>query len=265
MNNTILAIVVTLSLLANADAATKKTVSVGRLSPEERKARHEANRLEDMKSFGGYCVVPGSQKGCIRIVNAQKLVTEDAVEPIFKQLRGQFKYNASIVSGNAVDANTAPAEQKRLKADVAIFLVNDATSANPLLIAPEGHWAIINVAKLAEGNPAPSFVASRVRKEIMRAFGYMTAASSAACPLLDPVKDVAELDGIGVERLPADVIMRQRKYLKAMSVSGRSEDTYENILILGYNVQPTNEYQKAIWDKVHQLPTKPLPLVKPTK
>ena len=49
-----------------------------------------------------------------------------------------------------------------------------------------------------------------------------------------------------------------RSYFTRMGVSPTRKGTYEAAVKQGWAPAPTNDIQKAIWDKVHQLPTKPI-------
>ena len=49
------------------------------------------------------------------------------------------------------------------------------------------------------------------------------------------------------------------------SVTQRSVTNYRTAVKEGWAPQPTNDVQKAIWDKVHAMPTEPLKIKSETK
>ena len=74
---------------------------------------------------------------------------------------------------------------------------------------------------------------------------------------MKPVSTLEELDGIGQyicpEPLPAIV-----SHLKQLGVKPIVTSTYRQAVREGWASAPTNEYQKAIWDKVHSAPKNPM-------
>ena len=65
--------------------------------------------------------------------------------------------------------------------------------------------------------------------------------------------------------LPHDVVNRQLKYLAGMNVTPRVRVTYKKACEEGWAPAPTNDIQKAIWDKVHAMPTAPIKIKPETK
>lgn len=213
-------------------------------SPEER-------RIERLKKNGGTVEIPGTGSGAIRFVNAQKRVADFDEAKLLSNLTRYLKYNAKLVTGDAVTPATAGNAMKKVDATVAIFIVDDPTLPQ-MLTAPEDRWAIVNVAKLAVDNPKPQFLAARTRKETLRALAFLTATSTyETSPLMSPIaQKPADLDEIAGERYPVDVTMRMHNYLKKIGVTQREFATYREALTDGCDIAPTNDYQKAIYEEV---------------
>ena len=66
-------------------------------------------------------------------------------------------------------------------------------------------------------------------------------------------------------RLPLDIIQRFKEYMEAFCVSPAEYVPYRKAVIEGWASSPTNEYQKAVWDKVHAMPTAPIKIKPETK
>ena len=52
--------------------------------------------------------------------------------------------------------------------------------------------------------------------------------------------------------------VRFAPYAKGYGITPAIESTYRKACKEGWAPQPTNEYQQAIWDSFHELPTKPV-------
>lgn len=217
------------------------------MTPQEEKAWKE-RVAKRMKDTGGVVNVPGSQKGSIRFVNAQAKVSADELGKMLSVFTGSMRYDARIVAGKPVTASDAEAARQALKANVAVFIVDDAASKSAMLVSPEERWAIVNVARLVSDNPAQPFVAARTRKETLRALAFLTAGSSYDHPLMQPLLKVSDLDEVSRERYPVDIIMRMTSYFERLGVTAQERETYKNLVEGGVDIAPTNEYQKAIYD-----------------
>ena len=58
--------------------------------------------------------------------------------------------------------------------------------------------------------------------------------------------------------LPVDVGARVNSYLNYCGVKPLQRVTYRRACQEGWAHQPTNSFQKAVWDEVHQIPQKPI-------
>ena len=60
------------------------------------------------------------------------------------------------------------------------------------------------------------------------------------------------------DRVPMDKVQAIGAYLAAHGVTPLVTAHYRQACKQGWAPAPTNEYQKAIWDQVHEIPTEPL-------
>ena len=225
-------------------------------------------KLYDEK-FGGVLVQPGSRQGCVGFLNAQSKVPEKEITKVMANLKRLVKQDMRMVS---VSVNGIPSRADVEKADVtvAVFAVNDP-ALPALLAAPEERWSLVNVAKLGVGlsNSAASDVllATRFRAELMRAFSLVAGGASSQYPNnIHMATEVAQLDSMDADALTMDVIQRcQNHLLKNLNVRPERIVTYKKACEEGWAPAPTNDVQKAIWDKVHQLPTEPIKIKPETK
>ena len=221
----------------------------GGLTREEIAARKQAHVEAVYRSTGGKISVPDSMKGKIRIVNATTLANAD-IQQIFSSLLHFAKYDLAVIKGEAVSVETATKAVKATKAELVVFVVeNDAMPS--FIAAPEDRWAIVNAKACGD--------ASRTRKEVLRAFAYIAgAATSDYGTTVMSVTKPMELDMVASPELPFDVFNRIQKYLKIINVTPEVQSTYKRACEQGWAPQPTNDVQKAIWDKVHAVPATPM-------
>ena len=203
---------------------------------------------------GGKIAVPGSMKGKIVYVNAQKRAPrkwlEQNADTFGKATRltivvsdGKFEFPSPAIQGEA-----------------SLFVVDDP-KLPPLLSAPESRWAMVNVAPLAKGaGEKAQFFAARVQKELTRGFCLLAGAQNSGYPdaLVGCITKSDELDKFADCRLPIDVMNRFAPYLKGYGITPKIYSTYIKACQEGWAPPPTNDVQRAVWQKVHAIPDKPI-------
>lgn len=211
-----------------------------KLSPEDQVKRNAAIEIENLIEGGGYMLMPGTPSGSIRIVNLQRKISSADLAKTSDAFSSLQPYDIKVV-------------EKDEPATLKIKIVDEATAPSLALYPDEG-LAVVNVARLEDEKTRakPAFLASRTRKEIVRAFAYMTAGSSYGTPIFNRIATPKELDQYAGEGFPMDIIMRSAQFLKSMGVLAAEEVTYRDVLENGYDLAPTNDYQKAIYEQVRK-------------
>lgn len=210
------------------------------------------------QATGGKIEKPGSLKGLIAVVDTGSGLSEAHLERSLATFRMQSEYNFRVLKSSAGD----PASVKeRVGANIAVVVVADG-KAPPLLVAPEEGWAQVNVAKLRKGIPegklGDELYATRCRKEIVRAVSIVC--GGFGTPYKGGVLCAATVEELDTSReeVPLDVIQLYRPYLKSFGVTPREVAYYRTAVTQGWAPAPTNDAQKAIWDKIHAMPTEPI-------
>lgn len=223
------------------------------LAPEQRSAYREQKRAARIKEEGGLVRLSKSQTGQIVLVDLQDSVKATEIDAMLNPIRYALKADFNVIKPKVQYAKPE-AYLKELKANGVILIADDATES-VLLVSPEEKWAKINIAKL-KGDK----LASRLRKEIARSVAYLCGGigSQYPNPLVGMVSDPRLLDDMPVSELPADVMARIKNYLPQMGVTFYEEMTYWQACRTGKAPAPTNEVQKAIWEEIHNPPSKPL-------
>ena len=210
--------------------------------------RIKIKRSEIVRRQGGFVVKPGSFQGKIAIINRQtKLAAEDIAE-VTKELAKETGCNFVVADDDK-------------GAVIALTVVDDA-SAPKLLVAPDDRWGKVNVAKLTDDLPAEDakakFFKPRARKMIIRAVSLLCGGGSSQYRgNIMSSATLRELD-LAPEKIPADMLERYAKYLEKIGVTRMEKVPYLTACREGWAPAPTNEIQKAIWDKVKEVPANPI-------
>ena len=233
---------------------SEKVVNIRDLPPAERRARI-------YKHTGGFVIQPGSQKGRIAILNAQKRVVSSELKPCCTFVAQKLGFKATVEDIEPITFSTALQAKQNAKAEIAVFLVDDP--ALPIsVVAYEEHWGIVNVAKLADGADKVQLF-GRVNVETLRVMALASGGGDSQYhnSAMKCIAKPADLDGAPSD-LPFDVMNRMIVTGHALGLTAENRSTYRNACREGWAPQPTNDVQKVIWDEVHAIPTKPITIEK---
>lgn len=252
-------------IIAFAAAVTMVATSVlaaepqKQLSEEEIAAKRAAHQKMLMEKHGGLIRQNGTPSGRIVVLNGQKSVASADLEKAAGSATSRIKGLVSFVDGEAADVKSAAALKAKAKADFAIFIVDDPDLPMSLL-ATEAQWAICNVAPLKDGVKDDLQLKLRAQAEFMRVFGILCGGASSqfqASRIMNGIAKPSDLDGVTPE-LPVDILTKFTPYLTTRGLKPEKMTIYRKACQEGWAPQPTNSFQKAVWDEVHALPTKPI-------
>ena len=249
---------------AYAQGANPAAKARRQLTPEERAALHE--RIAMRRSGGGIVRKEGSAKGAFAVRDAQTKVGEDGIRPALEYIDG--KLAARTVYARASGLSTASIAERIREAGgtMGVGLVDDA-SLPSLIVAPETGWAVVNVSKLDERCHGPGTLASRVRKEILRSLAFVTGCAYAtmADPLMRDVTRPGDVDALQSEEFGFELINRFASSAPLYGLKPWYCTTYKRACEEGWAPAPTNDVQRAIWEKVHELPAAPIKIKPETR
>lgn len=221
-----------------------------------------------IEQLGGFVESPQPGGKNITLLNAQKVVSGETVDAAVNELRRIM--NLPLVRQDASPFSEPPWDRaKNLignSVGAVIFLV-DVTGYPSLVVAPEQCWALINVSALKVDGAAWDVVADRVEKEINRAFAMLLGASNSLMQpcVMRSVHSLKDLDAVNQSNFCPEPLEKIRLGARSLDIRPFRRGTYRSACLAGWAPPPTNDIQRAIWNKTHELPTNPLPLVKPTK
>lgn len=208
-------------------------------------------RQLQMERFGGMIKDTRHQKGRLVVINAQNAAKDEWLRDTSANIATVAKIAIEHSQGSFTLASP------KVVGDATLFVIDDATLPMSL-VAPEGKWAMMNIATLKSEKPV--FFEKRVKKAFSRAMAYLmgAASSQAEISVMGCITKVGDYDQIMSERLPVDVTSRFQRYLTGYGITPYSLSRYQDAVSQGWAPTPTNDYQMAIWDKVRNPPEKPL-------
>lgn len=219
-------------------------------------------RAKLRERIGPIIAQPGSQRGKVALVDLQSLVADTNFIGLAKTISNKTHYNIAYTKGQGekVSLDAIDSLCEKFPAQVRLFIVDDQTM--PIAtVAPDDHWAVINVRKLEKGLSGESakarFLAPRARKQCLRALSLLSGVNTRFENNPCSATSLIELDAVG-ESLPMDVQQKLTKYLDAAGLSPKVYKPYRAACREGWAPAPTNDIEKAIWDQVHEIPSEPI-------
>ncbi len=242
MKHLFIAVTIAATLIANGDEPKKR---------QQYTRDPEKIAAAQMKAFGGFIPDRREQKGKIVVINTQTMVSEDILKLSVDSFTKEVRVDATI-EGGAFDI-----ENPTLKGEATLFII-DNEKLPMSLVAPEAKWAMVNVSKLKSEQEA--FFNARIKKEIFRALVYLCGGGASKYPqcITGCVTKVEDLDYLAKINLPLEFSARFEKYLPGYGITPYKLVPYRRACQEGWAPAPTNEFQKAVWDKVHASPSEPI-------
>lgn len=226
---------------------------------EAQKKEYLQKRAEAKRQrTGGIIVNYATQKGEVLFLNAQKRV---AADPLSKRVNTMSEYFGSKFSlkcwDKPITLANAESTLKECGANAAVFIVDDASIPVTLLNAPETKWAFINVAALAADKPSEKTLMERTRRELWRSLGFMLGNDSVAdvC-VMKAVNSLKELDDLGAEAPSSGPLILVGRRLRSIGVEPLTRATYSRALREGWAPMPTNELQRAVFERYQEMKKK---------
>ncbi len=226
------------------------------MTPAERlqwQARREQRRAARVAAAGGYVEKANDGKP-LYIVNTQTAVSETPVKETMKDIEDLIHLRSVIGSEPIGDKpwETARRIVAAGKAGVVIILL-ESDSLPSILVAPESQWGIVNVGALKKDKPRQEVLDSRTRKEIWRVAAYiMGAANSMFQPcLMRTIAYPRELDMLRDQVPSPEPFNKMMMSALRFGMKPIEITTYQRACEQGWAPPPTNDIQKAIWEKFH--------------
>ena len=140
------------------------------------------------------------------------------------------------------------------------LVVFDGDPSFPALaVYPEERIGLVNADRL-KGGEDPAAPEVRVSKEIWRAMGFIGGVgfSQHENDMMQPYYTLKELDGNIHAYIQPMNMAKMGRFWKRFGVKKEARVPYLVACQEGWAPAPTNDVQKAIWDKVHAVPATPM-------
>jgi hypothetical protein len=215
------------------------------------------------KRNGGLVREEKSAKGTYLILNAQGKLSEEMLMPardcIDKWMRVQTMLKPYKGVVNCSNTKTLI---KEAGGTLGVAVV-DVETLPAFLVAPEEGWALVNVHALEDGCSSDEVLASRVRKELLRAYVMVAGGVSIShgAIVMRDVKSPRDLDLIPRECFGLEVVNHIVSTSSFYGVTPWRQASYRKACIDGWAPAPTNDVQKAIWNEIHSMPTSPIKIL----
>lgn len=267
MKNLVLIMPMVAFAAAFSPEVTKSTESPHAPLTAEKKAELRRERRERRLAESGGIVERDMQGNSALIINAaQGAIPMECIEEAAASIRGLALVKVETSTGDPSGKHRPTAEHP-----VVVAVVNDPSSDTTILVAPEQSWATLNVSPLLRDKPSAEILASRMHKEIWRATSMaMGAANSMTQPcLLRQINTLRELDHTKNLLPSPQPINNMIEVADKLGIVRVRRATYRRACQEGWAPAPTNEYQRAIWEKVkadkERGPTNPITIKPPKK
>lgn len=230
------------------------------LSPQEKRARRKA-RMEARIAAEGGMILKNNTANYARIVNCQKKVSAEFIRDVVVQFNTGLNIYVEIVEMDFVTDpfDLANKAMSIPNTGIAAIIVDD-DKLPTILSAMESGWSILNIRHLQDDLPPKPVYELRLRKEINRAFAEAAGAGlsfNKPC-VMEPVYKLSDLDAITFPVVSPEAMSKISQACAKRGIPPMRSDTYKIACEEGWAPAPTNDIQKAVWAKVHEMPTEPL-------
>ena len=262
MKNLLVFAVMSLSmlLLANDEYVSPVTGQTfdpnGKYTLEQIKARDE----RVLKKTGGFIHKDAEGPQTLLVDARQKpTLTLDEVARVYKLATHLEAQVAKETRGDASPLAFAKKMLAERKPLMLIAIIEGSEDLPALSVYPEERVGLVNADKL-KGGDDPSLPEMRVSKEVWRAIGFVGGLgfSPEENDIMQPFYTIKEIDDSRYPFIQPMNMARMQKMWKRFGVKKERRIPYRVAVQEGWAAQPTNDYQKAIWDEVRALPEKPM-------
>ena len=243
-----------------ASGAVRQAMTGG--TPEERAAILE----EQTRRNGGTVRIGG--KGKVLIVHRLSSDMAAAVDRPVAMLGRALRIDIErTVASEEFSVDNAEKLVAASGAQAVVFIV-DSSLLPPTLIAPEARWAVVNVAPIFAGveeERRSCRLGVAFLRTACRLLGSDASRFATSC--LAPAGTVADFDRLDKCFITVDTMIAMLQYIEHIGLRPYQIKSYRDACEDGDAPAPTNDVQKAIWEKVkadkERGPTNPITIQPP--
>lgn len=216
-----------------------------------------ADQPDYITRSGGLAKLSG--KGYVAVIDCRKEgSTNDFLKGV-QYVSSLFGIKISNFNGQPFSLMNTSSQLEKSKGNVAVFIADDI-SLPIALSAPEEKWAMVNAARINVDNPPLLVFQKRLSllfiRQCCRVLGGDETPGKDTC--FHSVFSIKDLDAITSYDITMGPEMAIPEAMKLRGIEKIEYGTYEEACMMGIAPAPTNDVQKAIWDKVHSIPKNPM-------
>ena len=218
-------------------------------------ARQDAGgrREEMLRKTGGFVLQP-EQGPWMLVIDRQSRIPEADVAKEVGHLRlvfkGPFREASERGEGGSMAAAAAAMDGLSKGAGVVVVLADEAGYPS-VTVAPSSQYGILNVAALDTDDAA--LLRERFHKELLRcaAYTFGLGNTSGGMCVMKPIRDMEGLDALEGRNIGPEALVQILRIAEERGRRPQRRVTYLKAVQDGWAPAPTNDYQRAIWDKFH--------------
>ena len=217
----------------------------------------DAGKTDFIAQCGGLAKLSG--KGYVAAIDCRRNAKPDDFAKGADFVASLFSITISNMTGRAFTLATAADQLKTSGGNVAVFIADDP--AMPIaLSAPEEKWAMLNAARVSADAPGEEKFRRRLSllfvRQCCRVLGSDEAKGTDTC--FHSIFSLKDLDAITSFDITMGPEIGIPETMTLRGIEKIEYGTYEEACMTGVAQPPTNDVQRAIWDKVHAIPKNPM-------
>lgn len=206
-------------------------------------------------SRAGFVTRPA--QGRFAIVLTRDMIPTSIVESAAGKIARQFNHPVECLIDD-VDGRIDSVRMKMKDGNLSVGIFLQESDALPMsLISMEERWALVNISRIFNKNTSLAHKEQRLRKELSRVCKALFSGASLE-PNTTAVQNGEDLQSMTAEPIDANTLMAIIRGMPSYGLVAPRTVPYHRACKEGWAPAPTNDVQRAIWNKVHEIPDRPL-------
>ena len=225
------------------------------------------SKLEEYNKRTGGVVPPPTNSAKLLVIDARKPGSHSFTNNLAVCSRHMdFRYQLKLMHREKDDCPLTLARKEKKNGAAAVMFFFEDDDLPVLSVYPEEAITLLNTKPLYVNDDAT--YRRRLNKEFWRSLAFTLggySGSPQANTVLAPVFSIEDLDKLRTFSLSPHQLGAITYAKTRLRMYGEIPVPYLRACREGWAPAPTNDIQKAIWDKVHQLPAEPIKIKPETK
>ena len=221
---------------------------------------------------GGFVIDYKAAKGKYVFINCQEKLDVKLIKGLSNGLKNDYSWIIEFMDGDksVCTIKDAIVQKKKCEAIAATLFVYSDELPHTVTI-PEENISIVNVKELMLDKPKTILLENRIVRAAMRGFSFSLGVgySTYEAGVMHPISKASDLDRFSANFIPPDCANFALQNGSKIGFKPYRRTTYKRACKEGWAPAPTNEFQKAVWEKVRSEkergPANPIEIPMPKK